>query len=423
MHLVLVGLNHKTAPLDLRDRLVYDRRDALAALRRLRNSRELPQCLLLSTCNRTEVYALGRDAEEVAARVREVVFASRVEAAPEMLYRRQGKAAATHLFRVACGLDSLVLGEQQILGQVKQAYQLSHDAESAGSVLHRLIQGAFRAAKQSRTQTRIGAGAVSVASVAVELAEKVYQSLEGKHALLVGAGENGEQCARHLLARDIASLTITNRTLAKAEALAASLGGDAASFDELGDALVRADIVVSTTGASEPIIDARLMKRAMRARGHAAMVIVDIAVPRDVAAEVDSLANVFLFDMDALSQVANANYERRRTEIPKVEALIEHEVDVFCRWWGSLDAGPVIRDLHQSFEEIRAFEIEKNAKRFLNEDRKQLDLFSRNLVRKLLMGVTQEIKSYSRDDPVEMERLATLRDVFHLTRDDESGND
>ncbi len=427
MKLVAVGLSHKTAPLDLRERLVYERDDALATLRRLRAEHDLTQCLLLSTCNRTELYTIGTEPEELDRLVREQVFTPRAGALDDrVLYRLDGREAVRHLYRVACGLESLVLGEQQILGQVKHAYQLAQRAETAGSVLHRLVRGAFRAGKRSRTETAIGQGAVGVASIAVELAEKVYQTLEGKHALLIGAGANGEHCARHLLAHDVETLTIANRTAEKAEALALDLGGDTVPFDALDSALARADIVVATTGSPEPFIDAARVRHAMRARGHVAMVILDIAVPRDVAPDVDEVANVFRFDMDALTGIAEENVERRRSEIPKVEELVGHEVESFLRWWGSLDAGPVIRDLHQSFEEIRAHELERNVRRFTNEDREQLDTFSRNLVRKLLMGVTQEIKTYRRDDPIEMERLATLRDLFHLTgnsSDNDRGDD
>jgi glutamyl-tRNA reductase len=194
MKLVAVGLSHKTAPLDLRERVVYERDDALAALRKLRTDHGLPQCLLLSTCNRTELYTVGADVDEVTRRVREQVFVPRTGDGldDDVLYVRDGEEAVRHLYQVTCGLDSLVIGEQQILGQVKHAYQLSQRADSAGSVLHRLVSGAFRAGKRSRTDTAIGKGAVSVASIAVELAEKVYQSLAGKRALLVGAGENGD---------------------------------------------------------------------------------------------------------------------------------------------------------------------------------------------------------------------------------------
>jgi glutamyl-tRNA reductase len=259
----------------------------------------------------------------------------------------------------------------------------------------------------------------------VELAEKVFHDLAGKHALLVGAGENGLHCAQHLLARDVASLTITNRTAARAEALALKLGGEAVPFDQLEQGIAAADIVITTTGSPTPIIDQTLVRRAMRERDHVALVLLDIAVPRDIDVAVDHVPNVFRFDMEALEKITDRNLERRRREIPAVERIVRGEIDNFMRWWASLDAGPVIRALHESFESIRAQELQKNAKRFVERDRAELETFSKNLVRKLLMDVTREIKQYRRDDPVEMERLAALRDVFHLGKngsEDDSGD-
>jgi glutamyl-tRNA reductase len=358
------------------------------------------------------VYAFGSG--DTAGRILDTVFAPRVPAGSDWLYRLHQRDTVEHLYRVASGLDSMVVGEHQILGQVRKAYELSRTASSLGAVLHRLAAGALRVGKRVRTETDISAGAVSVASIAVELAEKVLGDMRGKRALLVGAGDNAEVVAQHLNSRRVASLTIVNRTFERAEVLAEQLGGDCAPWGDLTAELARADVVVSTTGASEPVIDRALLEPVMRMREQRALVLLDIAVPRDVHPEVDDLASVFRFDMDAFDEIVAANLERRRHEIPRVEALIDREVDTFVTWWSSLDAGPVIRGLHQSFESVRASAFAENAYRFADEDQEQLDVFSRHLVRKLLTGVTQEIKRYRRDDPVHMERLASLRTVFHL---------
>jgi glutamyl-tRNA reductase len=417
MGLVLLGLSHHTAPLDLREHVVYSVDDALQALRRLRAEAEVPQALLLSTCNRTEVYALARDADGVLARLRDAIFADRLADyqgdKEQLLYQLTGDEAVAHLYRVACGLDSMVLGEQQILAQVKNAYDVSQRAQATGSVLHRLVNGAVRVGKRARTETKIGHGSVSVASTAVELAEKVFGDLKGSGALLIGAGENGRLCAQHLLSREVEPLLIANRTGSKAEALAAELGGEVVAFGDVGEALDRVDVVVSTTGAQEPVLCAAKVRPAMKARDQRAMVLLDIAVPRDIDPDVDGIANVFRFDMDALRGIMDQSFSRRKREVPVVERLVENEVGNFMRWWATLDAGPTIRDLHASFERIRAFELEKNAKRFPN-DRQEVETFSKNLTRKLLMGVTREIKQYRKDDPRQAERLAALRQMFQL---------
>ncbi len=418
MGLILLGLNHRTAPLPVREQIVYSRDEAVSVLRRLRETEHVPQALLLSTCNRTEIYAVVSDAKTVLPRMVESLFLERIPQGNgdrlRYLYQHEGDEAVQHFFRVACGLDSLVLGEQEILGQVKTAYEISRAADTAGSLLHRLASRAFHVGKRARTETHIGMGAVSVAYAAVELAEKVFQSLEGRGALLVGAGENGALCAQHLLAHKVEPLLIANRTLENAEHLAGQLGGETVSMDRLREAMARVDIVISTTGSPTAVIGPDLVREVMKLRDGKALVLMDIAVPRDVDPAVDEIQSVFRFDMDALNVIVDKNKERREQEIPEVERLVDAEVEQFMRWWKSLDAGPVIRDLHHAFEAIRFAELERNAKRFVDKDREQLDIFSRNLVRKLLMGLTTEIKQYHADDPEEAERLAVLRRVFHL---------
>lgn len=426
MGLVLLGLNHRTAPLPVREQVVYSRDEAVDALRRLRREQNVPQALLLSTCNRTEIYAVVPDPAAFAPAMRDRVFLDRIPEGNgrrlDYIYQENNEDAVRHLFRVACGLDSLVLGEQEILGQVKTAYEISRDAEAAGSVLHRLASRAFHIGKRARTETRIGLGAVSVAFAAVELAEKVFQKLEGRGALLVGAGENGALCAQHLLARKVKPLLIANRTMDRADALARDLGGETVSFERLGEAMSRVDIVVSTTGAPHAIIGRDLVRDVMHRREGRPLVLIDIAVPRDVDPAVDGVGSVFRFDMDALTSVVDKNLARREREVPAVEQMVQAEVEGFMRWMEGLAAGPVIRDLHQAFDAVREVEFGRNAKRFKEEDREPLDTFSRNLVRKLLMGITTEIKSYRADDPVQMERLAALRHLFHLD-DGEKQND
>jgi len=429
MNLLLLGLSHRTAPLELRERVVYPPDEAAAALRDLKVRGAAPQSLLISTCNRTELYALTANGCS-PAELADAIFIRRVgeehRADTSWLYRREGRGAVEHLFRVACGLDSMVLGEQQILGQVKTAYEVSRKAETAGTVLHRLANRAFRVGKRARSETRIGEGAVSVAYAAVELAEKVFHDLEGRGVLVVGAGENARLCVEHLLGRKCAPLFIANRTRSHAEELAREFGGEILDLDHLGEAMVHADIVVSTTGSPDPVVREDAVRRAMRERGNKPLILIDIAVPHDIDPAVDAVANVFRFDMDALDDIIERSRRRREREVPTVEELIDHEIDVFMKWLGNLAAGPMIKDLHHAFEDVRREEMERYAGRFGPEHREKLDTFTRNLVRKLLRGVTMEIKGYRLDNPEQADRLATLRALFGLeeseSKEEEGGD-
>ncbi|HET9232558.1 MAG TPA: glutamyl-tRNA reductase, partial [Candidatus Eisenbacteria bacterium] len=324
-----------------------------------------------------------------------------------------------HLFRVACGLESMVLGEQEILGQVKHAYEISREAETLGTLFHRLAAQAVHVGKRARTETQIGFGPVSVAFAAVELAEKVFQKLEGRGVLLIGAGEHGALCAQHLLSRKAKPFLIANRTLERAEVLARDLGGETIAWEDLGDALTRVDIVLATTGAPHAVLTAEMAREAMRKREGKPLFMIDLAVPRDIEPDVDRVQSVFRFDLDALKEVVDQSVARRRKEVPAVEHLVTDEVESFMRWWESLASGPVIRDLHQAFESVRVHELEKNTKRFKAEDREQLDVFSRNLIRKLLMSASMELKQQKDGDPAAMERLATVRRIFKLDEPEE----
>jgi len=421
MGLIVLGLNHKTAPLPVRERVAYSPEQATEALRELKQRHAVPQALLLSTCNRTELYAIVGNDEQVVPDLKRKLFYERLgeqNGGGSELYEWQNADAVKHFFRVVCGLDSMVLGEHEIVRQVRNAVELSRDAETIGTVFHRMSARAFRLGKRARSETGIGTGAVSVAYAAVELAEKIFQSLERRGALLIGAGDNGRLCAEHLLARRVAPLMIANRTQEKAEELASRLGGETVPLDQIGGVLDQVDIVVATTGAPDAVVGFDVVREAMRKRTDP-LVFIDVAVPRDVDPAVDRLPNVFRFDMDALDGIVNQNIERRRADTPVVERLVDAETRRFMQWWDSLGTGPVIRDLNKLFDSIRAQEVERNSKRFVAEDREQLETFTRTLTRKLLMGVTMEIKHYRTDDPVQVERLAALRELFHLDGEDE----
>ena len=420
MDLLLLGLNHQTAPLDLRERVVYSRPEALETLRVLKQEALVPQAMLLSTCNRTEVYAVADQESDQTTQLLDRVFYSRFPSNVRhdgIVYTRSNQSAVEHLFRVVCGLDSQIVGEPQILGQVKDAYGWSKEAQVTGSFLHKLASRAFRIGKRARTETQIGRGAMSVGYAAVELAAKVFQDLSDCRVLVVGAGEHGALCADNLKKRGVRSLTITNRTAEKADDLASDLNAQTVPFEDLSSALEQADIVVTCTGADEPLISPEAVRRAMEARNHAPLTFLDVAVPRDVSPEVSQVRNVFRFDQESLDIIVEQNRRTRAKEVPLVENLVRQEAAMFMTWWEGLSASPMIKSLHEQFEAVRVEELRKHGNKVGNQQ--QLDAFTQNLVRKLLMGVTTEIKQYRVDNPDEMERLAVLKRLFKLDDEDE----
>ena len=361
MRICSVGLNHKTAPIEVRERVAVAQDAVADELRAMLAHAGVREAVLLATCNRVE-WTVATHAPEQAAAVLHEWFAHRAgrplsEMLPH-LYTLHDDKAARHLFRVAAGLDSLVLGEPQILGQVKAAYEAAHEAGAVGHVLHRLYQSAFAAAKRARSETEIGRHPVSVASCAVDLARRMFGELAGKTVLLVGAGEMAELAATHLRAAGAEELWIANRTLARAEALARRFGGHALALDELDRYLDGADIVIASTGAVHYVITPDLVQQAMARREPGRpLFIVDIAAPRDVDPRVADLDDVYVFDIDDLEQVAASNRKAREAAAREAEALLDEEVRAFVRWLKGLEAVPIIRALQMRMQEALEAEL------------------------------------------------------------------
>jgi glutamyl-tRNA reductase len=343
--IVVVGLSHRTAPIAVREQLVLSRDRLPEFLRQLVQKPEVGEALLISTCNRVELVAAGRagfdsDLESVAQACR----AALAEHAPQIasqLYSHVGGVAVRHLFRVAASLDSMVLGEPQILGQVKDAYELARKAGTVGSVLHRTLPRAIRAAKRVRTETAIGNGQVSVPSVAVDLTRQIFGELSGRVALLVGSGEMAESVAR-LLKLAGASVIVVGRTLARAERLAAAVGGAARPWASLGPSLVEADVVVTSTSATEHVIDLEMVSSARRARRGKNQFFIDLAVPRDVDPRVAKLDGEFLYNIDDLSHVVAETLSTRSREAAAAEAIVDREAAGYDRWADAEQATPTI---------------------------------------------------------------------------------
>jgi glutamyl-tRNA reductase len=420
VHLLALGLSHKTAPVAVRERFAVGG-DALGdAVARLRRTGGVREVALLSTCNRTEVYLVsdgfagGRAAavEGLAA-----LAGWTAEQTAPYLYGYIGpEDVAEHLFRVAAGLDSLVLGETQVLGQVKDAYRVACDRETVGKVLHALFHRALEAAKRIHRETGVGRSAATVSSAAVDLARKTFGDLAGRRVLLVGAGETAELVAHHLQEAFLARILVVNRTPERAEALAARYAGQARRMDELEELLAEVDIVVSSTGAPRPVIGRDALARAAARRRRRPLFVVDIAVPRDVEPEAADIPGVFLYNVDHLEGVVSTNQRQRLREARRAERLAADEAARFSAWVQSLDVVPVIRALREKADAIRAAELERALSRLGPVGERQravIEGLAASLVNKLLDGPTRRLKTLAAG-PGGIEAARALADLFAL---------
>lgn len=403
MRLLLVGLSHRTAPVELREQLDFSRGDVGEAVGALASRVESGEGVILSTCNRVEVYTeangteAGRDA--VAAFISEFHHIGRDRLEPH-LYTCTDAEAAKHLFRVAAGLDSLVVGEPQILGQVKGAYEAATSRHATGGSLNRLFHAAFAAAKRVRHETGLAEGAVSVSYAAISLARKIFGRLDGLNVLVLGAGEMAKLTAIHLRGQNVGALVVTSRTLGTAEALAAHVRGRAVPWSEMPSALAQADIVVSATGASQPVLSAERVREAVRPRRNRPLFLIDIAVPRDVEAAAGDLDDVFLYNIDDLQAIVSENLARRGAELQKAEQIVEQEVEKFTSWLRSRTAVPTVVALRKRFEVIRQTELRRLEPKLAAlppDARARVDEITRLIVEKLLLTPTEQLKNSDED--------------------------
>ena len=420
MNLLLLGISHRTAPLELRERYAVD--DPQPALVKLARANEIEEAVVLSTCNRVEVMVATRDLE--AARVRVRSFFER-ELAPEQapharelegaLYELHDAAAVRHAFRVACSADSQVVGEPQILGQVKDAYRAAVASGACGPILSRLYQRAFATAKRVRNETKIAERPISVARVAVQLAEQIFESLAHKSALLVGAGEMIELALEALVKGGLAHVRVANRTPARAAALAAKFGASAHGLGELPQLLAHSDVVLTCIGGHEPNLTAPLFASALRERRERPIFAIDIGVPRNVDPAANRLEGVYLYDLDDLQDVARANAEERRREVEHAEAIVLEEQQRFDGWLGALAAVPTIRALVARGEEVRARELERAlAGLALGErEREAVEQATRAIVNKLLHAPLAKLRA-EQDREAGLAQLEAARALFGL---------
>jgi glutamyl-tRNA reductase len=424
MRLLAVGISHRTASAELRESVDFARAGLEGALNAFAAKGLGAEVVVLSTCNRAEIYALGESDETAAAIGRFISDYHMLDRAvlDEHLYYLRGSDAARHLFRVAAGLDSLVVGEPQILGQVKSAYSAASDLHFTGTVTHRLFHTAFTVGKRVRTETGLGEGAISVSYAAVELARKIFGSLSGLNVLVLGAGEMAKLTAVYLKAQHVKQVTIASRTLATAEQLAQQLDGRAVPWTELQSALTAADIVVTATGAKDPVLTRSAVADAMRSRRSRPLFLIDIALPRDVEPSVGDLDQVFLYYMDDLHVIVNENLARRSGELASAEAIVNEEVAKFASWLQSREVVPTIVALRQRFEAIRQSELRRLEPKLAGlppEAKARVDEITRLLVEKLLLTPTEQLKTAGENGMVAAYADALHR-LFALTTADEA---
>jgi glutamyl-tRNA reductase len=400
MKIVLLGVNHKTAPIELRERLAISPANLAEATRSLREMTGIQEALILSTCNRVELVTCH---EEDSPRLLELIWKfieNYFHIDPQLvqphLYEYSGGEAIRHLFRIASGLDSMVIGEPQILGQVKESYLAARSVGAVRSHLDRLLQRTFTVAKRVRSETQIGSSTVSIASVAVELAQRIFGSLADKRVFLVGAGKMSELAARHLMAQGAGAVFVTNRTQQRAETLAQTFNSSAVRFEDLYATAAQADIIITSTGASQPIFRKDHAQLFLQRRRGYPLFFIDIGVPRDVDPEVNQLDGIFLYDIDDLQSVASSHLDERGKEAELAEAMIAAEVEQYQRRLQALNVVPEIVHLQRSAEEIRQAEhrrLESHLQSLSPEQAAAVEMLTRSLVNKLLHHPFQAIKS------------------------------
>jgi glutamyl-tRNA reductase len=422
LNLLSIGISHHTASLDVREKMWMSLDETRKVVEHL-SERYFDECMLVSTCNRTELYGIGKNGSIPEDELKRLLIESK--GADDVVKQEHfiavvSEDAVRHLFHVAAGIDSMVIGDIQILNQVKEAFQVSTGLNAMGPVMNRLMQSTLHVGKRVRTETSICEGAVSVSYAAVELASKIFEDLSKKSVLLIGAGETGELTLKHLIGKSIGEVKIANRTRAKAEGLLASLDvkGSVVNYEDMVDALRAVDIVISSVTSPSYVVSPEDVHKVMKQRSNNPLFIIDIGVPRNVNPAANKVDNVFVYDLDSLNSIVDKNLGKRKAEIPRVHAIIEQELEAFLHWHNSLQVNPTIQDLRGALEAIRKQEVEKNINRFKPEDRELVELVTKRIVNKILHQPTTTLKQGAENGSAGTEtiwRIKTLRDLFGIT--------
>jgi glutamyl-tRNA reductase len=422
MKIVVVGLNHKTADVELREKLAFNGPRLEEGLLRIKEIPEIREAAILSTCNRVEIYLQVRDVQKAYAAVKAFLahfFEIRIESLDSSLYLHEGMTAVKHIFRVASSLDSMVVGEPQILGQLKDAFDFALERKATGVLLNRLLKKSISVAKRVRTETRIAENAVSISFAAVELARKIFTDLSGKSFLLLGAGEMAELAAKHMMTNGVKDIMVANRTYERGCELAREFEGRPVRFEEFPDALVHTDIVICSTGASTFVLRREHMQKAMRERKQKPVFIIDISVPRNVDPAINDLENVYLYDVDDLRGVVDTNITERQKEATKAETIVEEEIETFRKWLSSLDSVPTLIALREKAEAIRRDELERFFNRFPamgEKERKAVEGLASSIMNKLIHAPTVALKDEAEDRDMLTE---VIKRLYNLNGEDD----
>lgn len=418
MRLAVVGLNHNTASVAIREKAAFTTDRIEAALTELSHFRSVDECLILSTCNRTEIYAVfheGRFDPEVLGKFMAQYSGQPYESLQPYLYEMHKKRAVEHLFRVVSGLDSMVLGETQIAAQAKQAYRHAVTARANGPIFNKLFHIAFRVSKKVRTLTGISEGSLSVSQLACHVAEKRFDDLSKRSVLLVGAGENGELTARHLIEKGVKEILIANRTFCRAETLAKKLGAVPVEMDHIVSAMEKVNVVISSTASPDFVITAADVKKAMGNR-HTPLVLIDLAVPRDIDPEIAKIDGAYLHDLDSLQRVIEESLTRRKDEGHKAKAIVAEEVEKFLTWNSGEKATPLILEMRLLFDHIRSKELEKLRKKLSPDDYFEVDQATRAMMNKVLHMPIESVRNAARKEDSQ-KTIRLVRKILGLSEE------
>jgi len=417
MNILVIGLNHKTAPIEVREKVAFDGTKLEEAINALKKSNAVKENIILSTCNRVEIYAGVSDIDSGTESIKS--FISDFHKVPrdlldKSLYLHKGTEAIRHMYRVASSLDSMIVGEPQILGQLKDAYETALKHKTTGVVLNKLMRKSVSVAKRIRTETKIAESAVSISFAAVELAKKIFDDLPTKSFMLIGAGEMAELAARHLINCGVKDVFITNRTMARAEELALEFHGNVIPFENFVQELLHTDIVICSTGAPHYILLKEQVHKTMKERKQKPMFIIDISVPRNIDPQINDLDNVYLYDVDSLQGIVETNIQERAKEAEKAEQIVDEEIVSFLKWHASLAATPTVVALRSKAEEIRKMEFEKTLKKLgpMEEEKiKAIEYLTISIVNKLIHPPTVALKS---ENNGKEEMMDVIRKLFQL---------
>jgi glutamyl-tRNA reductase len=423
MEIVLVGLNHRTAPVEVRERVSFTADQARRAAAELRSRGILEETLVLSTCNRSEVYGVPPETSHESATGLSTFLSEFHEVQPDRLrvslYHHYDRHAVRHLFRVSAGLDSMMLGEAEILGQVREAYRFAHEQGATGPVLNRMFQAALEVGKRVRSETELGTRPMSVTSAGVKLAERIFGKLSERKALVLGAGAISEQVVVQLRDRGIAQLLVMNRSLERAQKLAAEVRGTVIPWGEWDAALQTPDVVVSSVAAEEPILQRDILERAMSARGNRALFLMDLGLPRNIDSTAAELYNVYLYNLDDLGEIVQQSRASRESEIPRAETIVEEHVGKFLSWQASVELVTLVDELRVRLQEERSSFVRErmdSMKHLSHDDRERMEVLMGELLEKLLLEPAQRLRG-EKELRRKIQNVEALRDLFLSNRE------